>query len=589
MGAPAIFVHDAGEHALTDPGSVIALTAAAFEACRRARVSVSVLDDHTQSPELCRDPVAYERWQMDWLERLDAACRQRGVARSCAQLIVPPVDSLIVNARMLAGAVDALAPESLSYIGRTGPVEETGYHNGHLQYWPSLGDVPLAARLLPLIAAQRSVPYMASSVDGRTAAGAPAASLAARARRELSHSLGPFRRSYRRRLGGHGSRSRTLMMWYAGYGAEQFALDERRDGRDTAFITRGGSSFRIIDPGLPPRHAPGHRIDLSFRPVPELAAAVRPILAELDEWAGVPGASSILESRLAVFLHGICRTVAGAARRTTGELARFNIDRLAAANTSSMEEFACVIAAKTAGLPRVLVQHGDHLFSYGSWLVTQTGDFDEFAATDPTMAEELEAAATRLGVTPPRVTYYAPRITSLRADAPQQRGAGTICYVPAFLFGDSRYVGGCNFDDAWYHRWHLRVLDLMSSRPDLRFIWKALPSSDQAIDPIPTIIAERRLSNVVYEGRPFTQVINEVERVFTDYPSTALYEAGHLGKPVLALTFPRFCVIRPSAAARFARVLRACNTEEEALEQITGFLDADPDDWTIPMSSLAIP
>ena len=157
-----------------------------------------------------------------------------------------------------------------------------------------------------------------------------------------------------------------------------------------------------------------------------------------------------------------------------------------------------------ASLPReprtfreLLVQHGDHLLPYGSWLITETANFDELAASDPTMGDELSAAAARLGVDAPRVTYYAPRITALvenaRTHSGVAPGAGTICYVPAYLFGDSRHVGGCNFDDAWAHRWHLRILELMTTRPDLRFIWKGLPSTDQAVDPIPAIIAEREI------------------------------------------------------------------------------------------------
>jgi hypothetical protein len=206
------------------------------------------------------------------------------------------------------------------------------------------------------------------------------------------------------------------------------------------------------------------------------------------------------------------------------------------------------------------------------------------------MAEELGAAAAKLGVVAPRVTYYAPRIASLHgAASTQTERAGAVCYVPSFLLGDSSYVGGCNFDDAWYYRWHLRVLDLMASRPDVQFMWKGLPSSDQAVDPIPAVIAVRALANVVYESRPFMEMVGGVGRVFTDYPSTALYETAHLGKPILALTFPRFCVVRPAAAAQFAQVLRPCDTEEEALANIERFLDADPGDWTLPMARVAIP
>ena len=541
-------------------GPVVALTATAFEACSRAGLSPTVLDDHTQRPELCQNPDAYQRWQLDWLSRLDTTCQLDGVARSCAQLIVPSVDSLVVYARTLAGAVDGLAPDAITYVGKVGPVEATGYHNGHLQFWPSLGDTPLAGRLLALIAGARAMPFTARPVGGAETPAIPARLTVNQALRVLSRALGPCRRVYRTPKVGHRHRLTTLMMWYAGYGAEQFAADEHRAGRATAFITRGGTSFRIIDPGLPPRHVFGHSLDLTVRPASKLAPAAMTLLDELDEWTGVPGASRLLETRLAVFLHGICDSVARAVPRVRREFSKFGVTRLAATNSSSLEEFACLIAAKSARIPRVLVQHGDHLLSYGSWLVTQTGDFDEFAASDPTMADELNTAAARLGVGAPRVTYYAPRITSLLADARVRRGgmqgAGTICYVPSFLLGDSRYVGGCNFDDAWYHRWHLRILDLMCSRPDLRFTWKALPSSDQAVDPIATVIAERGLGNVTYEARPFVEVINQVERVVIDYPSTALYETVHLGKAVLALTFPRFCVVRPSAASRFAQVLR---------------------------------
>ncbi len=257
---------------------------------------------------------------------------------------------------------------------------------------------------------------------------------------------------------------------------------------------------------------------------------------------GAPRGGTHSDESLAVFLHGMSPAVAVAAGRTLRELSRFNIGRLAAANPSTLEEFACLVAAKSAGISRVLIQHGDHLLSYASWLITQTGDFDEFAATDPTMGDELRATAARLGVTAPRVSYYAPRVSSLRRritrrPRPPTPSPRSVCYVPCFLLGDSRYVGACNFDDAWYHRWHLRILDLMASRPDCRFIWKGLPSSDQLADPIPGLIADRGYANVSYKSRPLLDVIAGMDRIFTDYPSTALFEAVHVRKPILALLF----------------------------------------------------
>jgi hypothetical protein len=592
MAVPAIFVHDTGHQLFDADGTVIALTPAAFDDCRRLGVLPTVVDDHTRRPEFCRNPSAYHRWQLDWLSRLDLATQLDGVARSCAELIIPSMDSLVISGSTLASAIDTLAPAAIRYVGRDGPAE-SGYHNGNLAFWPRLGDIPLAARVLPLIAAARDLPFDVRAIDAEVPAAANDAPLSSRVRRQLAKALGPYRR---RRWGGmHASvqRPATLMLWYAGYGAEQFAADERRAGRDTVFITRGGSSFRFIDPTLPPRRRRGEHIDLTVAAASELTPPVVALLDEIDQWAGVPGTGRILESRLAVYLQGICRTVASAAEQVGKEFSRFGIDRVSAANPSSLEEFACLVGAGAAGIPRTLVQHGDHLLPYGLWLVTQTPDFEHFAASDPTVAADIAAEAAMLGVDAPRVTNYAPRIQALKSKASRrtprrERGNGPICYVPCFFVGDAKRVAGGHFDDAWYHRWHLRILDLMASRPDLGFIWKGLPSVDLSPDPVPHIIAERQLANVTYESRAFLEVVGEVDRVFTDYPSTALYETVHIGRPVLALVFDRFATLREEAAKRFEKVLRRCDSEEDALGYLRGFLDASPSEWVLPVERIAI-
>jgi|HubBroStandDraft_6_1064221.scaffolds.fasta_scaffold00033_38 hypothetical protein len=593
MSASLTFVHDSGGQHFDADGMVIALTPGAFEACRRSGLNPSVVDDHTRRPEICRSPSAYQRWQLDWLARLDTATQLDGVARSCAELIVPPLDSLVIAASKLAGVVDALTPDGVTYVGSDGPAEETGYHNGHLGFWPRLGDVPLAARLLPLIAASRDLPFDVRRIEPDTPVGHTDAPLLSRARRRLARSLGPLRRVSWGGMRTSVHRPVTLMLWYASYGADHFAADVHLAGRDTVFITRGDTSFRIIDPTLPPRHRPGHPIDLTVPPVSNLAPPLMTMLDEVDQWAGVPGAGRILESRLATYVHGMCVVVACAAKQIAPEFIRFGVDAVAATNPSSLEEFACLVGAGAAGIPRTLVQHGDHLLPYSSWLVTQTPDFEHFAASDPTVAADIAADAATLGVAAPQVTNYAPRIQALRSSASRrtrrpESGTGTICYVPCFFVGDAKRVAGGHFDDAWYHRWHLRILDLMVSRPDLRFIWKGLPSVDVSPDPIPRILEERQLSNVTYESRAFLEVIGEVERVFTDYPSTALYETVHVGRPVLALAFERFATLRDEAAKRFEKVLRICDGEEDALGYLREFLDASPSEWVLPIDRISL-
>ena len=570
------FVRALGGEAPADDGVVVALTPVAFEALRRSGIVPSVVDDHVARPELCLRPEAYERWQLDWLRRLDREVGADGVVRSCAQLLTVPMDSVVVWSRMLVGVVEAVRPDAIRYWGRTSPEEDDPYHNGHLQFWPRLGDLPLAVRLLPLIASVRSIRYeLHDAIDESPAPTSPVGRTDG-ARRRAVQFVGAYRRL---RPGAFlpAAAGTTLMLWHAWYGAERIVADERRRGRRTVFLERRGDMVRIVDPRLP--SLPGTRLRVEFETLREraLAAGVQALLGEVDEWAGAEGAGRLLTSRLATFLGSFAPAVRRLAEDLEPELSRRRVDRVLAANPSSVEEFACLLAAGRRGIPRTLVQHGDHVFSYGPWLINETQNFEELAASDPTVPPDLVAAADEIGTSAPRTTAYAPRIDALVARAARSRAARrqpgrTVAYVPLMLTGDTYVAGGSYLDDTWYHRWHRRLLDAMATWPDVNFVWKALPAADQATDPIAGIIAQRRLANVCYETRPFLKVAGDIDAVFTDYPSTAFYEAVALHKPVLGIVFSRFAAVRDSAVRHFANVLPLCETEDDALDRVGSFL-----------------
>jgi hypothetical protein len=154
-----------------------------------------------------------------------------------------------------------------------------------------------------------------------------------------------------------------------------------------------------------------------------------------------------------------------------------------------------------------------------------------------------------------------------------------------YFIGDSAGVQGNFYDDAWYHRWHLALLDLMRGRSEIDFIWKGLPSVDEAPDPLPNVLLRARIANVRYDARPFLSVLPETDRVITDFPSTALYEAVQFDKPVLALAFPPVSV-RASAAAAFSEVYRPVPGVVEALAVIHSYLDDPPSAWRVPRGRL---
>jgi hypothetical protein len=542
-------------------------------------VTVTVVDDFIDRPRVLPDPRAYLRWQADWIRRLDSHLSHAGAAAASALLIKTPLDSLVDWSRVLGAVVRSLQPSRLLFLGPAGS-DTQPWHNGHLQFWPILGDRTLAAALLPLVANHLGT-HVAVEEDGRATGASAGLSTRQALRSRAARAIGPWRQ-VRPRLQRDASTA-TLMLWSSGYGATEFANERRVVPRSVLALLRGRAQTRLIDTGRPWRRSGAVSVEPSFGGV--VPEALSPFLGEVDEWAELPGAGEVLRSRLTAFLGGVVPAVGSAAQRLEGELRRWNVVEVAAANPSSIEEFAALLAAsRHPDVRRTLVQHGDHLFPYAFWLVTETQNFNCLLYSDPTVPADMQDSAAALGLPAPAFRYDAPRIREIRRRFGRPTG-NAVVYVPTSLMGDSVGPDG-TFDDAWYHRWHLRLLDVMTARTDMTFIWKGLPTSDQTVDPIPLLIAERQLTNVSYRAESFVRVLSQAARVITDFPSTALYETVHAGRPVLAISFERFARLRPSAAAAFAPVLRVCDGEEAALRHIDEFLDSPQDRWILPASVL---
>jgi len=433
----------------------------------------------------------------------------------------------------------------------------------------------LVADLLPLVARRAMVDV---DIDDSSPAPTPVAGRGTTRqalRATLARVIGPRRFAFLglRRPGGPS----TLMLWYSGYGAAEFVARKQRDHRPVVFLVRDRPSTGILDP-----KRPWVRPTISVAPqLDDGIAAAETFLAEVDDWAGVAGTGGLLSSRLSLFAGALAPTVRHAATELEPQLLRAGVTEVAAANPSSLEEFAALLAAgRTDGVERTLVQHGDHLMPYDFWLVTETQNFDRLESSDPTVADDLRTNATALGTTSPRVEFSSHRWADLDTLGPPPAN-GPVVYVPTHFVGDTYVVGSGYFDDAWYHRWHLRLLDAMARHPNVMFVWKGLPQSDQSTDPIPELIAQRNVPNVEYRVDPFRRILPTAGGVVVDFPSTALYETVHARRPVLGLVFPKFTPVRASAAERFASVLRSCAHEAEALEHLDAFLGDDRTRWLV--------
>lgn len=581
------FVHDGGM--AQSHGPTVALTPSAFDkSCDRSG-RPWVLDDLVDRKSLLADHVAYIKWQLEWIDRFDDISGGKGCARAAAVWITTPMDSVVMAARLLRAAVVADGPVAIEYSGFERAQSADPLHANHMQFRPMLGDRTLASQLLPMIAAMEGASFRFS--------GAPAPG-ANRERQGQQPWVGRLlrmavctRNTWRPSV--RPERRTTLMLWTASYGARKFAAAERSEGRHLAVLWQGKSTvilvpswrgFRVAGPAvstdpLPPlEELHDSRLDL--------------LVAEIDEWAQVLGAGELMRSRLLAFKNRVVPVIDRAADSLVRQLEHAHVDRLAAANPGTLGEFAALVAAQRhGGVNRILLQHGDNLMRFDSWLLTELQNFEEMWVSDTTVPEDLRRAAALYSLPVPITRERSPRVQALAAtnrsrSARIRRQRRAIGYVPAMLFGDSYALDAGYIDDAWYHRWHLRLLDRMAAAKEHRFVWKALPGSDQTDDPIPAIIQSRGIKNVSYDTRSFVKASVGLSRVFFDFPSTALYEAVHLRLPVLAVVFSRFVTVRPSAAARFGETVHECEDEDTALRYFDRFIKSAPGTYTVDPTRL---
>lgn len=579
--APAIRLTFALEPPVDRPGGlVVPLSPQALARCQEIGAEYVVVDDLVDRRQIVADVDNHLRWQLRWIAAFGEIAGAPEACRTVAQLLKTPLDSAVVWARVLRSAVAAVQPSGISYFGPGGDEEANPLHHGHLQYWPKLGDLPLAARLLPLIARDLSLPLETTptrrplAVDQEAMLGPLQRVDASRGHHAASHvkaRLAPLRHLSMPRMRPGRRRGGTVFTWQGGYGLGGIARAERAEGARVLFLQRGGTGTAILALG-PLGYGPVGR-PLPYGPVPSLSrlpGTVTALLHEVDDRTGISGTGDVLRRRLEAVRSVVLPSVERLAAGLRFQLEATDVDRVVSTNAWSLEEFALLLAAGRSGVERVLYQHGDHAFSYDGWLLTETPNFERMVASDPSVPPDLKEGGRRLRLPTPRTSIGLHRAT---APSATRAGEGPICYVPATLTGDTAVLPPMYFEDAWYLRWQLRLLAAMLERPAARFVWKALPQSNQADDPIPALLSGSGATNVRYETRPFREVLPEMGRVVLDFPSTALYEAVQAGVPTVCVSFARFAQLRHRATEMFDGVLHGCDDESSALTLVRRFLD----------------
>lgn len=108
----------------------------------------------------------------------------------------------------------------------------------------------------------------------------------------------------------------------------------------------------------------------------------------------------------------------------------------------------------------------------------------------------------------------------------------TLLYAPA-IYRHDRGLQPPTMPSCFYYRWQCNLLKIFDSIADLKVIWKAGPRTSNLADPMRLKICGKRIR---YSTRKLSTEFRKCDFVFVDIPSTPMFEAMQLGKPVLCIT-----------------------------------------------------
>lgn len=304
------------------------------------------------------------------------------------------------------------------------------------------------------------------------------------------------------------------------------------------------------------------------------------------EWTG------LISDLIDYLVSTVCAQLDSEISRYTASFSERHIRIVMCPSKSSMTDFAAIAAAKAnPDVLAVQVTHGYSTLALQGWRYTERPE-DLYVTLDEELSSHFSATVHAEADTSVRVNRLWTAVydrLSPEASASHRSSSdsgATVLYIPTLYAGDVRSLDAASYGDTWYFRHQLGLLDYFSSRKDVRFIWKALPQSEGASNPIPSVIDRLGITNVKWETGPLKEYFAEADYALHDYPSTPLLETVLLSIPTLCL-YHRSLWQRESAKSRFGKILQPFSDTREAAERIGDFLEADPGEYvrTLKMGS----
>lgn len=254
----------------------------------------------------------------------------------------------------------------------------------------------------------------------------------------------------------------------------------------------------------------------------------------------------------------------------------------------SASEEGCVgsLLAAAKFKNRICFQHGCAAFSSKSQDMHELGLFDYYFAMHNEAESEcrltLDSKRDLLGDCKVfQAPYHMKEVNRRWSEA--RRDKNTIMYIPTKLFFGFRNYNAYLYPITWYFELQKSIIDLFSSRKDMKFIFKYAPGQGWSMDSIVSYLKDRKFANISVKSESVSQCIGKAGRVIVDFPSTSFYEAAAARIPVISVC-PEWFKIRDSARKNFGRSIKQFKDIPGAIRIINDFLNNDPEAYSVNLA-----
>lgn len=593
--------------------AIIALTPLASYELDKAGIKYSILEDYYDKAELLKGEEDYLNDQLEWFNKFDnlllnifpeTKSRNLKLATSYYYGIKRMVDALITRCMIIDFFINKVKPNSISYVSNSWKEDSICASKPPLLF---IGGQSLFSRIMPLFCEKYDIDFQRIiSKEGIR-------------QDDIYSGYKNFSRRIKKSLKSN-IHVRSLWLYYktlsinnillkfpknlkynllflkiTGYNIIDIYKEVQKEGHGVFYKQDNKIIKNILYPKVVKSIYPDI-ISISNQDTADYIKKIYKykIVSWINDYCNID-ITNIIMPRLIYFINELCPQIISLIDKYAKFYDDNHIDLVFTPHMVSVDEFAAIIATRySIKTKSACLQHGDDVAFLKEWDFIEFFPYHIYFATNYEM-EKYVKNRSKLGNLNTKVLQYPnrykmlPKINNLENSAGSKISRKTVVFVPTIYGWDAKSWGEV-MPDAWYFRWHKKLINYFSSRKDFNFVWKGIPASNRVYDPIPNLIDGRRYKNISYATDPFVKWAGRADLVLLDLPSTALYEAAVSGVPVMSLSFYPLNHIRKSALKLFGNSLELINSFDEGIAKIDNFLNSNPDEFivSIPYSKTSI-